>query len=45
MHYKDSCIQKSEGSAGSNVFSDRRQEFLNYCRSEPVRRIRTTLRM
>ena len=36
MHYSDSCIQRLEGSAGSNVFSDRRKEFwivvgLNLC--------------
>jgi len=45
MHYRDSCIQKLEGSAGSNVFSDRRKEFLDCCRSKPVRRIRTALRI
>ena len=45
MHYRDNRIQRSEGSAGSNVFSDRRKEFLDCCRSEPVRRIRTTLRI
>ena len=42
MHYKDSCIQRLEGSAGSNVFSDGRKEFLDCYLSEPVRRILTT---